>query len=376
MSQTGDVEAHILRLPAEILEMVAKKLERKYLTSFRLTCQYFANSSTRLLGKYFTNKTFLLAHAPSMQALVDISQHATFKRSLKHIHLSLYVQDKRAFRLGRTRDDDEVLACRKLGGEHKKYLASLNWRRPLLTALRNISKVSAGQDITLVVGDNYDDPHGRIFCGQKTAERQLGVSFSFRMPSSIPALWSSILQTLFQARCPIATLNIGSEYWPVDLTELDHGPIYSDEDFDAVFGGMQRLQFYCKEVRLEQNANQLPHSQGFLGKMLTAPSIEKLDMQTDIGTVCRGPNPYLAAVMARAHMPCLRELDLHDGNLDEDTIINFMRRHKDTLGKVSVWIYFLDPGEADDREAPYLEAVPEVDVEFNYSPDGRISWLT
>ncbi|KAK5761555.1 hypothetical protein LTS12_008347 [Elasticomyces elasticus] len=360
MSQAGDVEAHILRLPAEILEMVAKKLEGEgsSLDNFRLTCQYFAHSSTRLLGKYFTDKTFLLAHASSMQALVDISQHATFKRSLKRIHLSLY-------------DVHSVLASRKLGGEHKKYLASLNWRRPLLTALRNISKVSAGQDITLVVGDDYS-PYDLGFCGQRTAERQLDAWFRFRVPSSTTALWPGILQTLLQSHCQITALRIGSEYCPIALNELDDGLIYTDEDFYAVFGGMQRLQFYCKDVKVEKDTKPLPHSQCFLDKLLTAPSLEKLDVQTDIDTVHRRASSYLHAVMARAHLPRLRRLKLLADGFEENAMIDFIRRHKITLQRVSFWIYWLDPGEADEREAPYLQAVPGVDIEF-YSPDGRVS---
>ncbi|KAK4890514.1 hypothetical protein LTR27_010795 [Elasticomyces elasticus] len=375
MSQTGDVDAHILRLPVEIVGSVAKKLERNCLANFRLTCQYFAHSSTRLLEKYFRKKTLLLAHATSMQALVDISQHATFKRSLKHIHLSLYVQNKHACSLEPTSEYDEdvqsVVASRKLGGEHKKYLASLNWRRPLLTALRSISKVPAGQDITLTVGDAYS-PHDGSFCGQRTAERQLGAWFSFGVPSSISALWSSILQTLLHARCPIAALNIGSEHFPVNLHELDHGSIYTDEDFNAVFGGMQHLQFYSKDVKVEKDANPLPHSQCFLDKLLTVPSIESLDVQTDIETIHRRASSYLHAVMARVHLPRLRELDLLADSFEENAMIDFIRRHKSTLQRVSFWIYWLDPGEADDREAPYLQAVPGVAVEF-YSPDGRVS---
>ncbi|KAK3659152.1 hypothetical protein LTR22_008615 [Elasticomyces elasticus] len=268
-------------------------------------------------------------------------------------------------------DVHSVLASRKLGGEHKKYLASLNWRRPLLTALRNISKVSAGQDITLVVGDDYS-PYDLGFCGQRTAERQLDAWFRFRVPSSTTALWPGILQTLLQSHCQITALRIGSEYCPIALNELDDGLIYTDEDFYAVFGGMQRLQFYCKDVKVEKDTKPLPHSQCFLDKLLTAPSLEKLDVQTDIDTVHRRASSYLHAVMARAHLPRLRRLKLLADGFEENAMIDFIRRHKITLQRVSFWIYWLDPGEADEREAPYLQAVPGVDIEF-YSPDGRVS---
>ncbi|CBX99591.1 hypothetical protein IAQ61_005155 [Plenodomus lingam] len=92
--------ATLLTLPLELLVAVSTHLSTPDLGSLRLTCKLAETSLYEWFsGEFFSKKQFMLTH-PSLQALVDISKHPGFCKTLQHVIIAtnVYNPDPRPFR--------------------------------------------------------------------------------------------------------------------------------------------------------------------------------------------------------------------------------------------------------------------------------------
>lgn len=83
-------------LPVEVLAHISSFVSTQDFGALRLTCKHTENGLYRwFLDEFFTKKQFMLT-PPSLQALLDISQHATFSKQLKHLIIATDVYEDRS----------------------------------------------------------------------------------------------------------------------------------------------------------------------------------------------------------------------------------------------------------------------------------------
>ncbi|KAK4950607.1 hypothetical protein LTR10_010600 [Elasticomyces elasticus] len=114
-----------LALPVELVELIAANLTRNEQATLRATCRELAAKMQRLFASSFRSMRFLLSDAWSMNALVDISRHPIFSKTLKSIRLAPwslaetwrddYDRD-RSYKFGNSREIEQVedLAAREI----------------------------------------------------------------------------------------------------------------------------------------------------------------------------------------------------------------------------------------------------------------------
>ncbi|KAK5741727.1 hypothetical protein LTR17_003718 [Elasticomyces elasticus] len=308
----GDTTAHILRLPAELVEMVAQELTPLDFRAFRSTCNQVNNYSYPTFAtQNFEDKEFSLAHAPSMQALVGISQHAVFGKKLKDVALSLNTvfDGKWAVDYRGIKSEGTIAAANaargKVAARQCAYLQSLEWRWPLLVALQNLRGISGRKAIRITFGVESRwrrDPIG--ICGEADIKRQLG-DIKHSSPEVFGPLASGFFQTLFQARCPIRELVLGSSSLALKPKELDHSSIYSKEDFDAVFGRMHSLRLFCTDKGYDNTEKPPPYSPGLVRALLMVLNLKRLHVQVDRSSHV-GQASFMSSLMNSVHFSHVR----------------------------------------------------------------------
>jgi hypothetical protein len=83
--------ASLLTIPLELLVAVSSFLSTPDLGALRLTCKQTEKSLYEWFSKeFFTKKQFMLTHK-SLQALFDISKHASFSQKLSHVIIATNV---------------------------------------------------------------------------------------------------------------------------------------------------------------------------------------------------------------------------------------------------------------------------------------------
>jgi hypothetical protein len=83
--------ASLLTIPLELLVAVSSFLSTPDLGALRLTCKQTEKSLYEWFSKeFFTKKQFMLTHN-SLQALFDISKHASFSQKLSHVIIATNV---------------------------------------------------------------------------------------------------------------------------------------------------------------------------------------------------------------------------------------------------------------------------------------------
>ena len=121
--------ASLLSIPLELLVAVSAFLPTEDLGSLRLTCKQTEKSLYEWFSKeFFTKKQFMLTHT-SLQALVDISNHASLSKKLAHVIIGLNVYEEMPLRFR-----DATAAERYIRGyEDQQALISAGMDREMLT---------------------------------------------------------------------------------------------------------------------------------------------------------------------------------------------------------------------------------------------------
>ncbi|KAK5694510.1 hypothetical protein LTR97_009100 [Elasticomyces elasticus] len=370
--RNGDTATHILRFPAELVEMVAQELTPSDFRAFRSTCNQVNNYSYPTFAtQNFEDKEFSLAHAPSMQALVDISQHAVFIKKLKDVALSLDIVLDSKWTADYRGNKSEgtiaaaIVAREKIAARQRVYLQSLQWRWPLLVALQNLRRFAGSKGFRIAFGVNtrwHRDSIG--ICGEADIERGLG-EIEHSYPEAFGSLASGFFQTLFQARCPIRELIAGSSSLALKTQELDHSSIYSKEDFDAVFGRMRSLRLFCTDEDYDNTEKPPPYSPGVVRALLMVPNLEKLHVQVERWSHA-GQASFMSSLMSTIHFGHIRQLRLDAVYLDSDETLAFLRRHKSTLESVDIVDHEHEwPDDGDELEEEIRLALPGVELFYD-----------
>ncbi|KAK3641628.1 hypothetical protein LTR56_011230 [Elasticomyces elasticus] len=160
----------ITALPVELVELIAANLTRNEQATLRATCRELAAKMQRLfVVSSFTSMRFLQSDAWSMNALVDISRHPIFSKTLRTVRLAPWSlaqtfrdgQDRdRSYKYGSRREiehvgdpatNEMIWSKRKLHRatyqqvreEQRQSWAQSSWQAALFKALVNFKQIGA-----------------------------------------------------------------------------------------------------------------------------------------------------------------------------------------------------------------------------------------
>lgn len=168
--------ASLLTIPLELLVAVSEYLPTEDLGSLRLVCKQTEKSLYEWFSKeFFFKKQFMLTHK-SLQALIDISKHASLSKKLVHIIIATNVYSEIPLRF---RDDDA--ATRYIQGyEDQKALLGTGIDREMLTEaferLENLTTVGI-RDFN--AGNRVRDGKSWSSWGATTVHRETGIELRF-----------------------------------------------------------------------------------------------------------------------------------------------------------------------------------------------------
>jgi len=328
----------LLDLPVEMIERIASFLPHVDVLALRATCRGAAATTHRTFEHTnFRSKAFILADAWSMQALVDIAQHPSLGKVLKHVTLMPYqVNNTRLDMLMRDRivlASEGLLAPRELRrrrregqavharimAKHERYWAASGWQEPLAAALSSLAATGSAISITL------DAVRGIALCGGKHLGRLLGYddclgpidTTSCRGPEA-PALLSTVLRSA----CQFDVLTVGASDIPaLRVTEpmlLDTPP------FSRALASLRRLDMRVLDINRHEFAELL------VDFLHSARTLEHLSLKS-----CGHPTADLINhVLRKTRLPLLRVLDLRTLVVGEDPLIRFVKAHATTIRHV------------------------------------------
>lgn len=193
--------ASLLTIPLELLVAVSSHLTTPDLGALRLTNKQLEKSLYEWFSKeFFTKKQFMLTHK-SLQALVDISKHASFSQKLSHVIIATNVYEDKPFRFR----DEDAAACYKQGWEDQKTLLSTGLDREMLTeALRRLVNL---QTVGMRDFNNHERSRDGInwtSWGATTVKQETGIDLTFTNgslygPQNADAFLSHVYQNLVLA---------------------------------------------------------------------------------------------------------------------------------------------------------------------------------
>ena len=119
----------LLTIPLELLVAISALLPTEDLGALRLVCKQTEKSLYEWFSKeFFSKKQFMLTHA-SLQALIDISKHASFSKKLTHVIIATNIYEEIPLRFR-----NEESAARYIRGcEDQNALLSTGVDREMLT---------------------------------------------------------------------------------------------------------------------------------------------------------------------------------------------------------------------------------------------------
>ncbi|KAK5742085.1 hypothetical protein LTR17_003593 [Elasticomyces elasticus] len=210
----------IIALPVELVELIAANLTRNEQATLRATCRELAAKMQRLfVASSLTSVRFLLSDAWSMDALVEISRHPIFSKTLRTVRLAPWSlaqtfrdsQDRdRSYKYGSRRAIENVedpatkemtwakrelhrATYQQVREEQRQSWAQASWQAAFSKALMNFKQVGARLTIDLDDDGCFEcedgSKHGRGVstregslidctcppaCGELRIERQVG----------------------------------------------------------------------------------------------------------------------------------------------------------------------------------------------------------
>ncbi|KAK5742088.1 hypothetical protein LTR17_003596 [Elasticomyces elasticus] len=198
-TSTGDVSANntLVNLPAEIIEQIAGLLPKPDLSTMRATCHVLAANSQRpYIRANFMAKRFLLADSWSMQALVDISCHPVFSKTMMSVELvpwMLLETNVREFHARRKESGLPASVCahkqwieyeRVRAEQEQQFTSITSWQSCLSKALKNFNASGAKLSIAFDEQDcaicwASQDTHCSTACGEIRLGHAVGWDYCF-----------------------------------------------------------------------------------------------------------------------------------------------------------------------------------------------------
>ncbi|OAL05068.1 hypothetical protein IQ06DRAFT_291013 [Phaeosphaeriaceae sp. SRC1lsM3a] len=206
--------ASLLTIPLELLVAVSSHLTTPDLGALRLTCKQIEKSLYEWFSKeFFTKKQFMLTHK-SLQALVDISKHASFSQKLSHLIIATNVYEDKPFRFR----DEDAAARYKQGWEDQKTLLTTGLDRDMLTeAFRRLVNL---QTVGIRDFNNHERSRDGInwtSWGATTVKEETGIDLVFTNGSLygpqnanafLSHLYQNLILALAHASCKPAELEV------------------------------------------------------------------------------------------------------------------------------------------------------------------------
>ncbi|KAK4544234.1 hypothetical protein LTR36_004444 [Oleoguttula mirabilis] len=344
-ANTDATQAHILRLPPELMENVAAHVPVEGLAGTQIDVQRHQQQDFYVSLPAFTDKTFLLAYPKSMQALVDISQHTVFGKCLKRVRL-LTLEIITAREDEHTRGPSAVRKSRDdrrrhretrqihygLSEEQRSYMQSSKWRHLLWHALTNYKANNPDTGICLEI-DAIQNIGAPSPTGEKNLERKLGYQGCLAISSYPgPNLETTLWKVLLDAYCPVLelTMNASNIDVPLDFfnTNIPH-----NQGFAAAFDRMRKLDTsvhtpYNRGATL-QDARQA--SMQAFADLLSKLSHLEVVVLTNRAYDWDEGNKLMKIISSYAYMPALQSLELHGSYTGVCDLVSFVSRHKHTL---------------------------------------------
>ncbi|KAK4958141.1 hypothetical protein LTR10_004566 [Elasticomyces elasticus] len=197
LQREDDGTSGLLSLPAELLELIALQLPPSSdLLAFRLTCRD-VESKTRwaFVDANFRRKTFLLCDQKSMQALLGISRHPIYSKTLKIVILAAWRvrdsyndcrrksrRDKQSATVARYATARESRIAKREGrgvharvlAQHKQYWRRGQWQTHLFEALSTFAAARQTLESVAFAWGGHTPKDAPSPCGVKRLRMLLG----------------------------------------------------------------------------------------------------------------------------------------------------------------------------------------------------------
>ncbi|TKA65021.1 hypothetical protein B0A55_10566 [Friedmanniomyces simplex] len=343
MADQEGAKAPFLTLPPELVELVAAELRPKDLLALRQVCRDVHNGVQRpFIQAHFSEKSFLLPSMESMQALVDISEHAAFGKALKQINLlalavpkkpsGYWLQSRRTRRHqepDRNRDErvqnrDGRRLYQQMCEVQDAFWRSHGWSSFLIKALENLNK-SVGS-----IWIAFSSVRGafKSACGLKSLELMLGLTdclVSIVVGNTDSA---ALLRAISEGGCPVVGFTSGGSTQgkpapPQLLTESTNARGAS------IFATLRFADIYLCEPPV-------PHKET-LGRMASflvgAHSLEHVVLRRATSYTFRSHTDVLDTDV---HLPKLQKIEIQGMYPASHDLTAFCKRHKESLRRVEI----------------------------------------
>ncbi|CAD0082899.1 unnamed protein product [Aureobasidium vineae] len=148
--------AHIVVLPADVLDMIVANCQDGDLSNLRLSCRILGSSSTRPFGRRCLAHLRLIFTELSLQGLVGITAHPVFGSSVRSISSGTYrLTGLKHFKLSSVSGDhaSDLIVKKRLAKKQQTFNRSGDQLVMLTTALQNL-KLHGGPGIGLRTHDD------------------------------------------------------------------------------------------------------------------------------------------------------------------------------------------------------------------------------
>nr|POE87484.1 hypothetical protein CFP56_30073 [Quercus suber] len=344
-SHYGSGQDYILRLPTEIMVLIAEHTLPEDLPALRLACADINSKISDTFAKvYFTEKAFMLPHIVSMNALVAISEHPVLGRRMKKVSLHMtivkIVNSQYHYDTGRP-----IISQLEYQQKHQKLrneqMNSVNyswWRSSLERALLNLAKSKREIVLEVVCPTRELLPStDRITaCGIRAMKRDYGLNDMFK------SAWDFQHTGEYLNYAHLLKLVRAADMSVIGLERTDHTASIIASSFvrpsvfrGKAFGQLKVLGLYLGETRL---AGPVP-MENIIKALRVSPTLESVTFYaawSRLNEWKRGRPELSQGLLVRLEMPSLHEIKLYRFSVDPDDLMCFVRRHRKTLHTVII----------------------------------------
>ncbi|KAK3621739.1 hypothetical protein LTR56_022631 [Elasticomyces elasticus] len=332
-----DITAPMLDLSPELIELIALAVPPDDLLALRQTCYTIRDCVQHtFVQTNFTEKTFLLPCAESMQALVEISKHNVFRKAIKKVNFvvqwlrssqpeqPLFAQRKETCsREQRAQARDSIRRHGQAYAEQRQYYSHGDWSFALEEALQNFSKSAGSMSIEFA---NAWTARASA-CGTRRLKRLFADPTLTIGP--IPDVHgATFLRTIVRGSCPISNFAATGLVWGLDLPLKLIKVVPGPQPTPTLFAGLRALNtFVDHQCWRHGAAEDVQHVFSFFRG---AQTVEHLTLRTISPT----STDRFDGFANTAYLPSLQRLTFFAAFPWPENIVRFCKRHELTLKHV------------------------------------------
>ncbi|KAK5736355.1 hypothetical protein LTR17_007519 [Elasticomyces elasticus] len=334
MAAQQDTEPPILKLPAELTEVVADDVDAADLRALKLTCRYLnTNVQRAFIRAHFTEQSFILASPESMQALVEMTEHEVYSKVIRKLNLFVLKMPKKPphprGRYGRRaaaekeppRDRDTRVHKRDVARfyeqnfkKQEEYWRRDEWSVALRKALLNLATRTNG----IIIEIMGDKSTLRSACGIRALGRQLEQEdYLDAVPYySVPRV--KLLKAVSEGGCPI----VGFTF---EVLPLSVAADWLKHNHSGLFSGLRTIDFH-----MSRNEDPI---ELVVTRLDCAAHLEHLTVRVDIWNP--GTTIHNNALIGTAPLPKLRGVTVIGSYPDPKHLAAFCTRYGKTLKQLT-----------------------------------------